>query len=47
LTLSDEAKRFFVKVDFDHAGSGEARRLLPARRASPVVFDPLVRFGRP
>jgi len=47
LMLSEEAKRFFVKVEFDHAAAGEARRLLPAGRTSPVVIDPLVRFGRP
>lgn len=45
--LSEEAKRFVNKVEFDHAGNGEARRLLPAGLASPVVIDPLVRFGRP
>jgi uncharacterized protein (DUF433 family) len=47
ILLTDEAKRFFSKVEFDHAGAGEARRLLPAGQASPVVIDPLVRFGRP
>jgi uncharacterized protein (DUF433 family) len=47
LLLTDEARRFFSKVEFDHAGVGEARRLLPAGQASPVVIDPLVRFGRP
>lgn len=47
ILLTDEAKRFFGKVEFDHAGAGEARRLLPAGQASPVVIDPLVRFGRP
>jgi uncharacterized protein (DUF433 family) len=47
LLLTDEAKRFISKVEFDHAGVGEARRLLPAGQASPVVIDPLVRFGRP
>lgn len=47
LMLSAEAKRFFTKVEFDDAGAGEALRLSPAGRASPVVIDPLVRFGRP
>ncbi|MFT3855610.1 MAG: DUF433 domain-containing protein [Ilumatobacteraceae bacterium] len=45
--LTDEAKRFFSKVEFEHAGGGEARRLRPAGLASPVVIDPLVRFGKP
>ena len=47
LMLSEEAKRFFVKVEFDPAAAGEVRRLRPAGKASPVVIDPLVRFGRP
>lgn len=45
--LADEAKRFFTKVEFDPAGSGDATRLRPAGPASSVVIDPLVRFGRP
>ena len=47
ILLTEEAKRFFGKVEFDHAAAGEARRLWPAGQASPVVIDPLVRFGRP
>jgi uncharacterized protein (DUF433 family) len=47
LFLTEEAKRFVNKVEFDDAGLGEAQRLLPAGKASPVVIDPLVRFGRP
>jgi uncharacterized protein (DUF433 family) len=47
ILLTDEARRFLSKVEFDHTGTDEARRLLPAGKASPVVIDPLVRFGRP
>ena len=43
--MTPETNRFFNKVEFDP--SGDARRLLPAGPASPVVIDPLVRFGRP
>lgn len=45
IMMTPETNRFFKKVEFDP--SGEARRLLPAGPASPVVIDPLVRFGRP
>lgn len=45
--LTDMANRFFRKVEFDSSGVGDVRRLHPAGRASPVVIDPLVRFGRP
>ncbi len=48
IALTPEARRFFQKVEFDAAASGgAARRLFPAGPASPVVIDPLVRFGRP
>jgi len=48
VALTHEARRFFQKVEFDATGSdGAARRLRPAGPASPVVIDPLVRFGRP
>jgi uncharacterized protein (DUF433 family) len=47
LLLTDEATRFVSKVEFGEIGLGEAQRLLPAGKASPVVIDPLVRFGRP
>lgn len=47
LALSDEARRFFHKVEFEPPERGDVRRLRPAGRASPVVIDPLVRFGRP
>ena len=46
--LADGARRFFEKVEF--AGpkdAGEVVRLHPAGPASPVVIDPLVRFGQP
>lgn len=39
--------RFFKKVEFDLPNEGDVRRLYPAGAASPVVIDPLVRFGRP
>lgn len=44
--LADEARRFLKKVEFDPPEGG-ARRLYPAGPASPVVIDPLVRFGQP
>lgn len=47
LALADGAKRFFTKVEFDPPGDGDVRRLRPAGPASPVVIDPLVRFGQP
>ncbi|MBA2609017.1 MAG: DUF433 domain-containing protein [Actinobacteria bacterium] len=45
--LTDEANRFVRKVEFDPAASGDVLRLRPAGPTSPVVIDPLVRFGRP
>lgn len=45
--LTDDASRFLKKVEFDPPGNGDVRRLHPAGLASPVVIDPLVRFGRP
>lgn len=47
IALADEAKRFFRKVEFDTPDQGDVRRLRPAGTASPVVIDPLLRFGRP
>lgn len=47
IALADEAMRFFKKVEFDPPGRGDVTRLHPAGAASPVVIDPLVRFGRP
>lgn len=44
--LADAANRFLKKVTFEHA-DGDVQRLMPAGTASPVVMDPLVRFGRP
>lgn len=46
ILLADEAKQFFRKVEFDPSDDA-IRRLRPAGPASPVVIDPLVRFGRP
>lgn len=45
IMLTPETERFFKKVEFDP--TGDALRLRPAGTASPVVIDPLVRFGRP
>lgn len=47
IMLAHDANRFFKKVEFDPPDEGEVRRLHPAGLASPVVIDPLVRFGRP
>lgn len=45
--LAPEANRFLRKVEFDPPEGGDVRRMHPAGLASPVVIDPLVRFGRP
>lgn len=42
--LGDEASRFFQKLEFDQAGG--VRRMHHTGLASPVVINPLVRFGR-
>jgi uncharacterized protein (DUF433 family) len=47
IALADDAMRFFKKVEFEPPENGDVRRLRPAGLASPVVIDPLVRFGRP
>ena len=47
IPLAHDAQRFFKKVEFDAPDQGDIRRLRPAGMASPVVIDPLVRFGRP
>lgn len=47
LILTREAERFFKKVVFDPPKNGDVRRLHPAGRTTPVVIDPLVRFGKP
>jgi uncharacterized protein (DUF433 family) len=47
IMLAVDANRFFKKVEFDPPAQGDVRRLFPAGLASPVVIDPLVRFGRP
>jgi len=47
IALADDAMRFFKKVEFELPDDGDVRRLRPAGLASPVVIDPLVRFGRP
>lgn len=47
ILLAHDAQRFFKKVEFEPPGEGGVRRLHPAGMASPVVIDPLVRFGRP
>lgn len=47
ILLADAAKQFFKKVEFDASSPGPIQRIRPAGLASPVVIDPLVRFGRP
>ena len=47
ILLADAAKQFFKKVEFDPSSPGAIQRIRPAGPASPVVIDPLVRFGRP
>ncbi|MGI8683847.1 MAG: DUF433 domain-containing protein [Acidimicrobiales bacterium] len=47
ILLADDATRFLKKVEFDPPDQGDVCRMHPAGRASPVVIDPLVRFGRP
>ena len=47
LLLTEEANRFFKRVEFGPGAVGEAQRIRPAGVTSPVVIDPLVRFGRP
>lgn len=47
IAFADEAMRFLKKVEFDPPNEGDFRRLHPAGTASPVVIDPLLRFGRP
>lgn len=45
IMLTPETSRFVKKVEFNP--SGQVLRLRPAGEASPVVIDPLMRFGRP
>ena len=47
ILLADDANAFSAKVEFQPPDDGEVTRIHPAGRASPVVIDPLVRFGRP
>ncbi len=47
ILLADGARQFLRKVEFDPGEHGAIRRLFPAGLSSPVVIDPLVRFGRP
>ena len=47
VALSAEADRFVKKVEFNPDQLGGVCRMRPAGPASPVVIDPLVRFGRP
>ena len=47
VALSAEADRFVKKVEFNPDELGGVCRMRPAGAASPVVIDPLVRFGRP
>lgn len=47
ILMTPETNRFFKKIEFDSGAGRDALRLRPAGDASPVVIDPLVRFGRP
>ncbi|HLM65536.1 MAG TPA: DUF433 domain-containing protein [Acidimicrobiales bacterium] len=50
LMLSESVERFLRKVSFaptDASTDEVAVRMRPAGKASPVVIDPLLRFGRP
>jgi uncharacterized protein (DUF433 family) len=47
ILMTPETNRFFKKVEFEPGAGGNALRLRPAGEASPVVIDPLIRFGRP
>lgn len=47
LIVADDANRYLKKVEFVPAAEGAAQRLRPAGATSPVVIDPMVRFGRP
>ncbi len=47
ILLAEDALRFTRKVEFEPPEDGAVQRLRPAGQASPVVIDPLVRFGRP
>jgi uncharacterized protein (DUF433 family) len=47
ILMTPETQRFFKKVEFDPGATGDALRLRPAGPTSPVVIDPLIRFGRP
>jgi uncharacterized protein (DUF433 family) len=47
IMMTPETSRFFKKVEFDLGASANALRNRPAGAASPVVIDPLVRFGQP
>lgn len=47
LALTAPVERFLRKVEFARPDDGPVVRLRPAGDTSPVVMDPLVRFGRP
>jgi len=47
LTLAKDTERFVRKVVFDPPNIGDAVRFHPAGDTSPVVIDPLRRFGDP
>ena len=47
LILAKDTERFFQKVVFDPPDIGDALRFHPAGDTSPVVIDPLRRFGDP
>ena len=47
VVFAEDANRFFKKVEFDPPDRGDVRRVYTVAQASPVVIDPLVRFGCP
>jgi len=47
ILLAEGARQFLRKVEFDPGEHCAILRLFPAGPSSPVLIDPLVRFGRP
>lgn len=47
ILLADAARQFYKKVEFEPGAQAVALRIRPAGPQSPVVIDPLKRFGRP
>ena len=45
LILDRRVEEFLDRVDFSNEGIGEAERMRPAGRTSPVVMDPRIKSG--